>query len=192
MALPDQIKQIVGTDIVLADTTDHAPATANNLGTRTDQIDCTDLAAAAARQSDKIDFTANMDLEYILRVCVEWEVTPEIAAGETLNFYMAWSNSATAATANPGGVSGSDAAYTGYSAGSLAASLKQLHFIGAMNQDNVITTDQAQIVMSIGTFRPRARYGTLVVENAAASAALHSDMVETSFVLSPLVTQIQD
>ncbi|KKM04497.1 hypothetical protein LCGC14_1763640 [marine sediment metagenome] len=192
MALPDSSKLIIGTPIVLADITDHSPATANDLGTRTDQIDCTDLVAGAARQSDKIDFTANIDLEYILSVCVEWEVTPEIAAGETLEFYMAYSNSATAATANPGGVGGADAAYTGYSAGSLANSLKQLEFLGAMVMDNVITTDQAQIDMAIATFTPRQRYGTLVVYNAAASAALHSDMIETSFVFTPLTTQLQD
>ena len=192
MALPDSFKQVVGTAIVLADTTDHSPAAANNLGTRTDQIDCTDLAAGAARQSAKVDFGANMDLEYMLRVCVEWETTPEIAAGETLDFYIAWSNNVTAATANPGGVSGSDSAYVGYAAGSLAASLKQLDLIGSMSQDNVINTDQAQIDMEVGAFRPRARYGTLVVVNSAASAALHADMVETSFVFDPLTLQQQD
>jgi len=192
MALPDSAKLVIGTIIVVADTTDHAPAAANNLGTRTDQIDCTDLAAGAARQSAKIDFTANIDLEYVLACVVEWEATPEIAAGETLDFYMAWSHSATAATGNPGGVSGLDSAYTGYAAGLLDNSLKQLHFLGSMVMDNVITTDQAQIDTAIVTFTPRARYGTLVVDNSAAAAALHSDMVETSFVITPLVLQIQD
>jgi len=192
MALPDSIKLTIGTVIVLADTTDHSPAAANNLGTRTDQIDCTDLVAGAARQSDKVDFGENLDLEYVLKACVEWETTPEIAAGETLDFYIAWSHSATAANANPGGVSGSDSAYTGYSAGSLVDSLKQLHFIGSMVQDNVINTDQAQIDTDIATFTPRQRYGTLVVVSSAASAALHSDMVETSFVFAPLVTQVQE
>ena len=192
MALPDSVKKVIGTAIILADATDHAPAAANNLGTRTDQIDCTDLAAGAARQSDKFDFGANMDLEYVLAACVEWETTPEIAAGETLEFYVGFSHSATAAVGNPGGLSGSDAAYTGYAAGSLAASLKQLMLIGVMNQDNVINTDQAQIATAIGTFSPRDRYGVLVVYNKAAAAALHSDMVETSFRLTPLTIQLQE
>lgn len=192
MALPDSSKLIIGTPIILADTTDHSPAAANNLGTRTDQIDCTDLAAGAARQSTKFDFTANIDLEYVLAACVEWETTPEIAAGETLEFYLAYSISATAANANPGGVSGADSAYTGYSAGSLAASLEQLDLIGVMNMDNVINTDQAQIDIDIATFTPRHRYASLVVYNKAASAALHSDMAETSFLLAPLVTQLQE
>jgi hypothetical protein len=192
MALPDSLKLAIGTPIVWANTTDHSPAANNNLGTRTDQIDCTDLAAGAARQADQVDFGANLDLEYVLSACIEWETSPEVAAGETVDFYIAWSHSSTAAVGNPGGVSGSDSAYTGYSAGSLAASLKQLDYLGSMNQDNVINTDQAQIATSISTFTPRNRYGTLVVVNSAASAAFHSDMVETSFVATPLTTQIQD
>ena len=192
MALPDDFKQLEGTAIVLADTTDYGPAAANNLGTRTDQIDCTDLAAGAARQSAKFDFGATWDLEYVLAACIEWETTPEIAAEETVSFYMGFSHSASAATANPAGLSGSDAAYSGYSAGSLADSLKQLMPLGVMVQDNVINTDQAQIDTAIATFTPRARYGILVVVNNAASAAFHSDMVETAFRLQPLTSRVVD
>ena len=192
MPLPDTLKTIVGTVIVLADTTDHSPATANNLGTRTDQIDCTDLPAGSARQGAKIDFGSAWDQAFTLGAAVEYEVTPEIAAGEVANFYIGWSPSSVAGTANPGGLSGSDAAYTGYSAGSLAASLKQLDHLGSMSMDNVITTDQTQIDTAIATFRPLHRFGILVVENKAASAAFHSDMVETSFLIQPLVTQITD
>jgi hypothetical protein len=192
MALPDTLKHVTGTPLIVADTTDHSPAANNNLGTRTDQIDCTDLAAAAARQSDQLDFGLNRDLHWVLAACIEWEASPEVAAGERVDFYIAWSHSATAAVANPGGVTGSDSAYAGYSAGSLAAALKQLDFIGSMIQDNVITTDQAQIDTCISVFQTKARYGTLVVVNSAASAAFHSDMVETSFRLSPEKTQIQD
>jgi len=192
MALPDSLKIVVGTDIVLADTTDHPPSAANIIGVRTDQIDCTDLVAGAARQSAKFDFGTNMDAEYVFSAAIEWEVTPEIAAGEVVDFYMGYSVSAVDGTANPGGLSGSDAAYTGYGAGGLAASLKQLVFIGSMIMDNVITTDQTQIQMGIATFRPRHQHGMLVVVNNAASAAFHSDMVETTFLIQPLVHQAQD
>ena len=101
-------------------------------------------------------------------------------------------NISIAANANPAGLSGVDGAYTGYAAGSLADSILQLDFIGKMTMDNVITTDQAQIDTRIGAFTPSDRYGMLVVVNEAASAALHSDMVETSFRITPLVNQIQD
>ena len=192
MALPDSAKYTIGTAIILADTTDHSPAANYNLGTRTDQIDCTDLAAGAARQSAKFDFTANMDVEYVLASCVEWETTPEIAAGETLDFYIGYSHSATAAVGNPANLTGSDAAYTGMTGGTLAASLKQLTFLGSQVMDNVINTDMPQVDTAVATFTPRARYGILVVVNSAASAALHSDMVETSFRIQPLTLQLQD
>jgi hypothetical protein len=192
MALPDSAKYTIGTAIVLADTTDHSPAANYNLGTRTDQIDCTDLAAGAARQSAKFDFTANMDVEYVLASCVEWETTPEIAAGETLDFYIGYSHSATAAVGNPANLTGSDAAYSGMTGGTLAGSLKQLTFLGSQVMDNVINTDMPQVDTAVTTFTPRSRYGILVVVNSAASAALHSDMVETSFRIQPLTLQLQD
>jgi len=192
MALPDSAKYTIGTAIILADTTDHSPAANYNLGTRTDQIDCTDLAAGAARQSAKFDFTANMDVEYVLASVVEWETTPEIAAGETLDFYIGYSHSATAAVGNPANLTGADAAYTGITGGTLAASLKQLVFLGSQVMDNVINTDMPQVDTAVATFTPRSRYGMLVVVNSAASAALHSDMVETSFRIQPLTLQLQD
>ena len=192
MALPDSAKYTVGTAIILADTTDHSPAANYNLGTRTDQIDCTDLAAGAARQSAKFDFGANIDVEYVLASCVEWETTPEIAAGETLDFYIGYSHSATAAVGNPANLTGSDAAYSGMTGGTLAASLKQLTFLGSQVMDNVINTDMPQVDTAVATFTPRSRYGMLVVVNSAASAALHSDMVETSFRIQPLTLQLQD
>ena len=150
MALPDSVKLITGTTIVVGNAVAYSPAAANNLGAITDEIDVTDLAAGAARQSDKIDFGVNRDVDYVLAGCVEWETTPEIAAGETLNFYIAWSDDATAANANPGGVSGADSAYTGYSGGTIAASVKSLHYIGPWSQDNVIHTDAAQAVAAQG------------------------------------------
>ena len=192
MALPDSAKYTIGTAIILADTTDHSPAANYNLGTRTDQIDCTDLAAGAARQSAKFDFSANMDVEYVLASVVEWETTPEIAAGETLDFYIGYSHSATAAVGNPANLTGADAAYAGMTGGTLAASLKQLVFLGSQVMDNVINTDMPQIDTAVATFTPRSRYGMLVVVNSAASAALHSDMVETSFRIQPLTLQLQD
>ena len=192
MALPDSYKMVPGTPIVAADTTDHSPAANSNIGTRTDQIDCTNLAAGAARQSDKIDFGSSYDVEYVLAAAIEWETSPEVAAGETVDFYIGWSNNATAGTGNPGGLGGADAAYTGYSGGSLDDSLPALHYLGTMVQDNVINTDDPQVNTAIATFTPRARYGTLVVHNNAASAAFHSDMVETSFAFTPITMRVED
>lgn len=187
MALPDSLKLTAGTAIILADSTDHSPATANNLGTRTDQIDLTSVGNNAARQSAKVDFGANRAVLWNVAAAFELAATP--TAGNVINIFLAPSNSGTAATANPGGVSGSDSAYTGYSS-NLAASLRQLELIGAF-----ICTAQAtgtvQIDMSVGQFSPPERYGTIVVENQS-GAAFHSDMVESSIVLSPIEHQVQD
>lgn len=187
MTLPDSLKNVVGTVIVLADTTDHSPSANNNLGTRTNQIDLTSLGAAAARQSAKFNFTANRALLYRMTAAIEFATAP--AAGETVDFYMAFSPSATAAVANPGGVSGSDSAYTGYSS-NLADSLKQLTYIGSMVL-TVQATTTVQIA-PIGVFSPPHRYATLVVVNNSAADAFVADAVEMSVLIEPIDTQIQD
>jgi hypothetical protein len=184
--MANEVLQKTGTAIVLADTTDHSPSANNNLGTRTDQIDLTSLAAAAARQSNKFDFGATRAKQYSLIAALEWATAP--AAGEVVDFYIAFSPSGTAAVANPGGVSGSDAAYAGYSA-NLEDSLLQLTFIGSfVNTVQATTTVQ---IATVGRFDPLQRYGTLVVVNRSAADALMSDAVEMSVLIEPAVDEIQ-
>lgn len=187
MALPDSRKFTVGTAIVLADTTDHSPAAANNLGTRTDQIDLTSIGAGAARQSTEFDLGANRAPLFAMMAAIEWATAP--AAGETVDFYLAFSPDGTAANANPGGVSGSDSAYTGYSS-NLADSLKQLTLIGSMIA-TVQATTTVQIAL-IGFFSAPLRYATLVVVNNSAADAFVADAVEMSVLVSPVEDQIQD
>lgn len=186
MALPDSVKITLGTSIVLANSGDYSDN--QGFGSRTDQIDLTSLSAGAARQSAKIDFGADIDLEYALGAAIEFASAP--SAGEAVDFYIGYSNSATAGTNNSAGLSGSDSAYTGYSA-NLDDSLKQLSYLGTM-----VCTGQAsptvQIDTSVSTFTPKARYGSIVVVNNAGSAALNSDAVEMAVRLTPFVTQIQD
>ncbi len=179
MALPDKVVQQVGTPIIVADATDHSPATNNNLGTRTDQIDLTSVADDAARQSNQLDFGASRALKLYMYAAFEFAATP--VAGGKVEVYIAYSFSATAAVGNPGGVTGSDAAYTGTSASTLTESVLQLQFIG-----NFVVTDDATgtvQIARIGEFSPIERYGSLVVVNRA-GAAFHSDMVETSIRVS--------
>lgn len=183
--MPTEVLIKTGTIIVLADSTDHAPAAANNLGTRTDQIDLTSLAAGAARQSAKIDFGATRARKYNVIVAIEWATAP--TAGETIDFYLAPSPSSTAANANPGGVSGSDSAYSGYSA-NLDDSLKQLIFIGSLVA-TVQATTTVQIAQ-IGIFQPPERYATIVVDNSSAADNLVADAVEMSILISPIIDEI--
>lgn len=186
MALPDNLLVQNGTAIVFADVTDHSPATANNLGTRTAQLNLESVADGAARQSDKVDLGATRAEVYEVHAAIEIAATP--TAGEVIEFWWAPSFSGTAGTANPGGVSGADAAYAGYSS-NMAAAIKQLQFIG----DFVCTAQATGTIQQarVGAFRPKHRYGTLVVRNES-GAALHSDAVEMSVLVSPLAGVVTD
>ena len=107
-----------GTQIVFADHAgDFSPATANDLqqGTPTTvQLATASVADAAARQSAKVDLGATRAATYNVMAAFEMAVSG-LTAGLTLELYWAPSSDATAANSNPGGVSGSDSAYSGYS-----------------------------------------------------------------------------
>lgn len=187
MALPDSMKIVTGTAIVLAHTT-YSPTAANNLGSRTDQLNLTSIAAGAARQSIKFDFGANRAPLWVLAAGIEMATAAD--AGEAVDFYIGFSSNATAGTANPGGLSGADAAYTGYNA-NLADSLKDLTPLSAL----ILTTDATTVVLidtEITTFRATERYGSLVVVNNTASDAFVADAVEMAIRLTPLEYQVQD
>jgi hypothetical protein len=191
MALPDSILNVVGTNASFRfrDATDFSPS-ANSViteGTPTDvQIDCTSLADDAARQSAKADLGANRAPGFWVRMAVEIAATP--TAGMTIDLFWAPSSSGTAAVGNPGAVTGSDAAYSGYSS-NLDDSLAQLIRVGTM-----FVTAQATATVQIaecGYFRPPTRYGSLVVYNRT-GAAFHSDMAEFAVVFQPDLPQLQD
>jgi hypothetical protein len=181
-ALPDTIFQVDGTHIVVGDC---AGDYAGDLGTCTDQISLTGLAAAAARQGVKIDLGANRAQLYSMTVAVEYSAAG--TAGQTADFYLGFSPSATAGTANPGGTSGTDAAYTG--TGVLATGLRQLQFVGAISR----TADTAGVVQfaTVGTFRAPQRYVNLVVVNSS-TTNFDSDDIEMGVLIVPLTTQIQE
>lgn len=179
-----------GTQLLFADhATDFgaAPATAANSlirGTPTDvQIDCTGVAAAAARQSAKTADLAHTGTEIVewweCKACLEFETAP--AAGGTVEFWWNPSPSATAGTGNLGAASGTDAAFT-------VGSEPQLIRIGSLYlRNNVINIGHA------GWLRMTERYGSLVIINNG-STALRSTataMDETHVVLNPLIPDIQ-
>lgn len=173
---------------------DFSPTAANDLRKTTDGSMETDgelvllnLADAAAAQSAKVDLGANRAETYTCRACIEMQVAAA-TAGKTVEFYWAPSHHATAGTGNPGAVSGSAAAYSGYSA-DLADAIKQLMFIGAMTMtDDGVDSIQVAIV---GTFRPLERYGALIVKNECGQIICDTDDVETHVVLDPQIPESQ-
>lgn len=188
MATASLLNVVGDGQILFRDATDYAPAAANTLtqGTPTAvQLDLTGVASGSARQSAKADLGANRAVGFWVRAAFEFAATP--TAGEFVELWWAPSQSTTATDGNPGGVSGSDSAYSGYSS-NLGDSVLQLAFVGRFTVTGQATgTVQAA---ECGYFRPATRYGSLVVYNRS-GAAFHSDMVESSVVFQPDFPQSQ-
>jgi hypothetical protein len=163
-----------------------APATAANsliIGTPTDvQLDLTGVAASGgARHSAKADLTTPWAGAWSCDACLEFETAP--ADNGVVEFFWAQSPNSTAGTGNPGGVTGSDAAYT-----DTQGTLGQFQRIGALSvRNNVIS------IGHVGVFVPVFQYGSLVVVNRA-STALRSTataMDETHIVITEIIDEIQ-
>jgi hypothetical protein len=170
-----------GTPKVWADATDYA----GDGGTRTDQIDLTSLADGAARQGAKTDLGATRAKQYAVTVCVEMAIAP--TAKDTIDVYWAASPHATAATLNPGGCTGADAAYAGTTGSSLDDSLLQLQYLGSIS----LTADATTVVQSqTFTLFPQHRYGMPVIDNNGGQA-MHSDAIECFIALTPIIPEVQ-
>lgn len=189
------VTQMDGTpkQIVFADHAgDFFPTAANDLRQTTDgtqetdvQLSMASVADGAARQAAKFDLGENWAKAYRIRCAFEFAATP--TAGEKVELYFGESVSGTAGAGNPANLSGTDAAYTGYSS-NLADSVGQLNMAGLF-----ICTAQATTTVQVGPagiWYPTNRYGLLVVKNEA-GAAYHSDDVETHIVLDPIVDEVQ-
>lgn len=167
---------------------DFSPSTGSSLefGTPTNgQIALASLADTNAVQSDKVDLGANRAQTYKVRAAFEFAATP--TAGEVVELYWGASSSSIAERGNPGGISGSSSAYSGY-ASDLKESVRQLDFIGVF----VCAVEITPIVQisEISIFTPSERYGVLVVKNESA-ASFHSDDVECHVVFDPIVPELQ-
>jgi len=187
--MPNEVLLKVGTQLSFADHAgDFAPTAANDLeqGTPTNvQLALASVGDTAARQSAKADLGATRAASYTVMAALELAATP--TAGDLIELYWAPSPDPTAANGNPGGVSGSDAAYSGYSS-NLADSVRQLMRIGAF-----VCTAQATATVQVsycGRFSPPERYGSLIVKNES-GAAFHSDDVECHIVFDPVIDEVQ-
>lgn len=179
--MANQVLVLNGTPIVWADTTDFGGSPV----ARTVQIDLTSVASTAARQGVKVDLGATRAARYGVTLRVEFDVAP--SSKDIVSLWWAPSPHTTAGTANPGGVNGTDAAYTGTTGDSLADSIFQLKKIG----DLVCTSDLAPVVQQESfVFFPTERYGSPVVYNEA-DQAFEGDAVEMSIIFTPLVDEIQ-
>ncbi len=185
-----EVLQDYGTQLLFADHgTDFgaAPATAANsliIGAPTDvQMNLSVVANAALWQSAKTASLARTGTAWPrwwkLGACLEHTATP--AAGTTCSFFWNTSPSATAATGNSGGASGTDLAYT-------AAGTEQLIFIGDITLRNtVINIDD-----DIGTIWLPNLYGSLIFRNDSGVAMVaDGDADEIHITLTPIIDDIQ-
>lgn len=149
------------------------------------QITLVSLASTAARQGVKVDLGATRAARYDVTLRVEFDVAP--TSQNQVSLWWAPSPSAVAGTANPGGVSGTDAAYTGTAGDSLADSILQLQYVGAL----ICTSDAAAVVNQQSfTVFPQCRYGSPVVYNEA-DQAFEGDDIEMSIIFMPVIDEIQ-
>lgn len=188
------LRKVKTGQLIFADhATDYVGGTGNNsleIASSVDvQIDVTSLAAVSARQSAKIDLGTTRPSMYSVQMSLEFATDP--VAGEVVTLYWSPSPDSAAAVANAGGCSGADAAYSGYSASTLAEGLDELIIIGHLPLAVMNTGDGVPQLGFIGVFSPPDRYGSLVVYNASAADAFHSDAVEFAVSFNPIVDEIQ-
>lgn len=191
MALPDSQKQVIpssGDRFIFADATDW-PSGAGEADWGVKEadasIDLTGLSSGAARQSSSATLPTNQDLEWEVWLILEFATVP--VSGETVDLYM---GSSPASGVWPGGMSGSDAAYSGTAADSLDDSLKQLDYVGSM----VCTSDATATVQiqKVGVIpAPTMAELAFVVDNNT-SDNMHSDAVEIAIVLIGRDVEVQD
>ena len=191
MALPDSIKQVIAAAsarFIFADATDWpSGAGETDWGAKEADasIDLTSVAAGEARQSSSATLPTNQDLEWEVWLALEFATAP--VSGETVDVYYALSP---ASGVWPGGMSGSDADYTGTAGDSLDDSLKQLDYVGSM----ICTADASTVVQvqRIGVI-PAGVMGEIafVIDNST-SDAMFTDAVEMAIVLIGRDVEIQD
>ena len=186
--MPTEILTKPDTPIVWADETDYG--TGNQIGgTRTHDLDLTDLLFTAARQGVQADLGATRAARYAATISVEFKTGEAPESGETVDVYWGPSVHSAAASGNPGGLVGTDAAYTGTAGDSLADSLKQLTFIGSL----VCTSDAVGVTQTqTFVFSPSERYGQPVVHNNTDAEDFNDvDATEMYFRMIPLIDEAQ-
>ena len=177
----------VGTQIRFCVAGSFNPADAGTnwtIGTPTDvALTLAGVAAAAGRQSAKVDLGATRATSYEVLGCVDFtDETP--GSGKTIDYYWAPSTSGTAGNGNVAGNSGGDAAAPDGALGSitLAEFLSQCQYIGSLAIHDGGSVQNGLV----GVFAPSSRYGQLVVVNNSADA-FENDDVEMHQVFNPIL-----
>lgn len=184
--MANEVLQKAQTAIVLADSVEPY---AGDLGARTDQLDLDGLVAGAARQSAKVDLgkgAALLGTRFAVYAAIEFATAP--VSGENVDIWIGFSPDAIAGTANPGGLTGADAAYDGTAGDDLDDSLRQLEFIGSL----IATADATPVVQFqfIGWFVAVEQHASIVVDNNATPNFV-GDAAEMAIRIVPYLDELQ-
>jgi len=176
MALPDSFKLEQGTAIVWGQPS-ASGVTAN--------LSLNALADGAARMGASVDLGANWDRDYALYIVSETGTAP--TAGLTHDIYFAHSRNN---TDWPGGVTGSDAAYT---LGTSDANLRQI----GQPAGSLIVTNSANAVLRQNAiiFRPIAQYVAPIWDNNSGQALRNETTAtdnDSRIILVPLIDEVID
>lgn len=187
--MANEVLYKVGGSPIIVTNSDYSPGASTLLGTRqaANDMDPTSLAAAAARQSTKLDFGATRAMLYDVRIT--FEIAADPTAGGLVNLYMSASHSGTANVGNMGLCTGADGAYAAAGGYTLAELLLTLQLIASVPVAVQNDGDGVQIAHA-GVFSPTARYNNLVIVNNC-SQAFHGDAVEFAVLFEPIATEVQ-
>ena len=152
---------------------------------RTHQIDLTSVATGEAREGAKADLGATRAARYSVTLRIELDAAA--TSGLVVDFYFGQSPHGTAATANPGGLTGADADYAGTAGDAVGDSIKQCSWVGSLP----CTSDADGVIQqATWVFMPSERYVIPVVYNLSGQV-FEGDAVEMSIIMTPIIDEIQ-
>lgn len=105
-----------------------------------------------------------------------------------MSFYVGFSSLSTAASGNPGNLSGADAVWTGYS-NDIATASNHLQFVGALAASITTSTTVPQ-VKDVGVFTPTDRYVMVVAINGTSQPLSTSTTLNTVSII-PVMDEVQ-
>ncbi len=164
MALPDSVKYVQGTSYIFAFDTDWPASPTQGWSATVDaEIDMGGLTNTSYRQSVKLNLGTSRFPLYFAEISTEFDT--DSTDGATVDVFAGYSHSITAGTGNPIGLTGADAAYSGYGGGSIASALKQIDTIGIFSLIESADSDAAPQVGELGFFVPKKQFLMLLVGN---------------------------
>ena len=148
----------------------------------------TGLADTAAINSDQVDLGTILPLWIDVSAALEWFAA--VTGGNALQFYWAASANSGVGIGNPGGVDGIDGLYTGAGDGGKDEEgvVNMIPIVSFITETH--TAGHVQIA-DVGGFKPKRRFGQLIVVNNSGTLLCGTDDIESSVLFYGTMPQIQ-